>query len=201
MTAANTDILAKLPPQLLHSLREAFSVLDRDSNGHVDRSDVVEVLNSLGADTSSPSSTATFFPPGTPQTLTLPMFLNTLGNLLVRLSPPQELLNAFAAFDDDDSGQVDVADLKDAVTNTAPDPGVRNMTGRDLETAIEGYTGRRAFGRSHNIGLPGMKGLGGGGMGTTGQKKGDVFRYAEFVSIITGGNNGTGNGPAEGVKA
>lgn len=199
-TATNTDVQSKLPPQLLHSLREAFSVLDRDSDGHVDRSDVVEVLNSLGTDASSSAATASFFPPGAPQTLTLPAFLNSLGNLLVGLSPPQELLNAFAAFDDDDSGQVDVVDLRDAVANTAPDPGVRAMTGRDVDTAIEEHTGRRAFGRSHNVGLPAMKGIG-SGMNSAGQKKGDVFRYAEFVTSIAGGNNGNVNPQVEKVQA
>lgn len=110
-------------------------------------------------------------------------------------------MNAFAAFDDDDSGQVDVADLKDAVANTAPDAGVRTMTGRDVEIAIEGYVGRRAFGRSHNMGgLPGMKGLG-GAMGSAAQRKGDVFRYAEFVGSIMGGSNGNGNAQVERIQA
>ena len=193
--AANADVLSKLPPQLLHSLREAFSVLDRDSDGQVDRSDVVDVFSSLGLDSSS-SAAAPFFPPGSPQTMTLPAFLNALGSILMGLSPPQELINAFAAFDDDDSGQVDVAELKDALTNTAPDSGVRVLTGRDVDTAIEGFTGRRAFGRGHNIALPGMKGIG-NGMGISGQRKGDVFKYADFVGNITGGS---GNAQAEAIK-
>ncbi|KAL9113382.1 MAG: hypothetical protein Q9227_002423 [Pyrenula ochraceoflavens] len=194
-TAANADVLSRLPPQLLHSLREAFSVLDRDSDGQVDRSDVVDVLNSLGMDSSS-ATIAPFFPPGSPQTLTLPSFLNTLGTMLIGLSPPQELLNAFAAFDDDDSGQVDVSELKDALIHTAPDHGVRVLTERDVDTAIEGFTGRRAFGRGHNIALHGMKGMG-NGMGVVAQKKGDVFKYTDFVGNLVGGQT---NGQSEAIR-
>jgi Ca2+-binding EF-hand superfamily protein len=193
-----TDNLSKLPPQLLHSMREAFSVLDSNSAGYITASSVMETLSSLGLqDSINPSA---FFPPGQPHQLSLPQFLNQLANILVALSPQQELLNAFAAFDDDDSGQVDIAELSDALLNTAQDPGERALTEKDIERALDGFTGRRVFTRNA-VGIAGVKGLGPGpGNGLT-RKSGDVFRYQEFVGNLAGGPATVENGPGQTLQA
>jgi Ca2+-binding EF-hand superfamily protein len=193
-----SDNLSKLPPQLLHSMREAFSVLDSNSTGYLTASSVMETLSSLGLQDSINSSS--FFPANQPQQVSLPQFLNQLANILVALSPQQELVNAFAAFDDDDSGQVDIAELKDALLNTAQDPGERALTERDVERALDGFTGRRVFTRNA-VGIAGVKGLGSGvGNGPT-RKNGDVFRYQEFVGNLTGGPATVGNGQVQAVQA
>ncbi len=107
----------------------------------------------------------------------MPAFLNSLSNLLAPLSSQQELLNAFAAFDDDDSGQIDVAELRDALLHTSPEAGETALTEREIEKVMGNFMGRRAFG----------KGVG---------KRGEVFKYQEFVgSIIGGGNTDTEEGP------
>lgn len=122
---------------------------------------------------SSASAVSQFFPPGKPQTINMPSFLNTLSILLTPLSSQQELLNAFAAFDEDDSGQIDVKELKDALLHTSPEAGERAMTEREIEKVLEGFTGRRAFG----------KGMGHGA-------RGEVFRYPEFTASIMGSVDG-----------
>jgi Ca2+-binding EF-hand superfamily protein len=193
--APSSDNLSRLPPQLLHSMREAFSVLDHNNRGTISKSDVNETLSSLGI-----SDSSQFFPPGTSQQLSLPEFLNQLANILAELSPQQELLNAFSAFDDDDSGQVDAAELKDALLHTAPNAGERALSERDVEAILGangGFTGRRVFARNA-VGIAGVKGLNGSGGG---KKNGDVFRYQEFVGNLTGGGNGQATSAGEGVKA
>ncbi len=124
-------------------------------------------MYTAGQDSTS-SAVSQFFPPGQQQTLGMPAFLNTLSSLLAPLSSQQELLNAFAAFDDDDSGQVDVTELRDALLHTSPDVGERPLTEREVEKVVGSFTGRRTFG----------KGVG---------KRGEVFRYQEFVGSIIGG--------------
>jgi hypothetical protein len=42
------DTLSKIPPAQLREMREAFQVLDRDSDGQVIREDVVDILTNLG---------------------------------------------------------------------------------------------------------------------------------------------------------
>lgn len=123
------------------------------------------------------SDVSQFFPPSKPQTIALAAFLNSLAETLSELSPSPELLSAFSAFDDDDSGQVDWAELKSALLNTAPEPGERALTAADVDQIANGFTGRRAFNRNINAQL--------------GAKKGEVFKYQEFVSSIMGPNGGS----------
>ena len=125
------------------------------------------------------SDITAFFPPSTPQTVTLPAYLNSLASLLAALSPSSELLSAFSAFDEDDSGQVDLAELRDALLYTAPEPGETLLSERDIDKVMSGFTGRRAFGKNT-----------GGGMG----KRGEVFKYQEFVSSVAGGASVDGKG-------
>ena len=42
------DTLSKLPQAQVREMREAFQILDRDSDGQVNRDDVVDTLASLG---------------------------------------------------------------------------------------------------------------------------------------------------------
>ena len=178
---SQADPLSKLPPTLLHNLRESFSVLDANTTGSITPASVSETLSSLGI---QESNLAQFFPSGQSQQISLPQYLNQLASLLAALSPPQELLNAFSAFDDDDSGQIDVAELKSALLTTLPDPGEQRLAERDVDRALEGYTGRRILGRN-TTGISGVRGIN----NTPAAKRngGDVFRYQEFVANLTGG--------------
>ncbi|KAJ5787946.1 hypothetical protein N7457_002936 [Penicillium paradoxum] len=177
-----SDAAGKLPAHQVREIREAFQVLDRDNDGLVNKDDVIDVLTTLGQD-SSASTIARFFPPGTGQTMNFPNFLNTLSGLMASMSPSQELLNAFAAFDDDDNGQIDAAELRDALLHTAPEGGEERLTERQIDEVFSGFTGRPAF-----IGRGGKS----GGLG----KKGEVFQYHEFVRNVMGGENGN-NTPRE----
>ena len=121
------------------------------------------------------TATAQFFPPGAPQTLPLPTFLSTLSSLLAPLSSQTELINAFAAFDDHDSGEIDVGELKDALLHTAPDPGESGANAREVEEILGGFVGKKAFGKE-------MRGGGSAG-------RGEVFRYREWVGGLMGGED------------
>ncbi|BCS19013.1 putative calmodulin [Aspergillus puulaauensis] len=178
MMAASSDAAARLAPAQLREIREAFQVLDRDNDGFVDKEDVADVLVNVGQD---PSTLSQFFPPGSSSTINFPTFLNTLSQLLSPLSSRQELVNALAAFDEDDSGEVDVEELRDALLNTSPDDGERPLTDREINEVLSGFTGRKAFGGKLG------KAQGNG-------KRGEVLRYQEFVNTVTGG---TENGQAK----
>lgn len=136
----------------------------------MDSADVADMLSQLGLST-TPSMLAAYFPNGA-QSINLATYLSTLSDLLSGLSHPSELNAAFEAFDDGDDGQIDLGELKDALLHTAPEAGERKLTEREVDMVVEGFSGRRAFGK-------GGKGLG----------RGEVFRYQEFVSSVTGGGN------------
>ncbi len=166
---SETNALSKLQPAQVRELREGFQILDRDSDGVVDKDDVADMLNQLGLPASA-NDMAAFFPEDKP--MTMATFLNQISTLLATLSPPSELLNAFLAFDDDDSGQVDLAELRDALLHTTPDVGEEQLTPSEVDRVLGGFSGRRAFGKT-----------------MMGGKRGEVFKYQEFVNSIAGGND------------
>ncbi|APA10253.1 hypothetical protein SS1G_07304 [Sclerotinia sclerotiorum 1980 UF-70] len=173
------NAISKLSQAQVREMREGFQILDRDSDGQVGREDVADMLTQLGL-SSNASELAGYFPPSTPQTVTLPTFLNSLATLLCTLSPTPELLDAFSAFDEDDSGQVDYAELRDALINTAPDPGVKPLTEREVDRVMGGFTARKALSK-HT-----------GAMG--GARRQDVFKYQEFIANVAGGSGADGRG-------
>jgi Ca2+-binding EF-hand superfamily protein len=113
--------------------------------------------------------------------MNMALFLNSLATSLAALSPSSELLSAFSAFDDDDSGQIDLAELRDALLHTAPEPGEKALTAAEIDKVMTGFTGRRAFSKSKTAGLG---------------KRGEVFKYHDFVNSVVGGN-GNGDQPSE----
>lgn len=127
-----------------------------------------------------------FFPSSAPQTITLATFLNNVASSLAPLSPSAELASAFSAFDDDDSGQIDLAELRDALLHTAPEPGERALTAAEIDQVMSGFSGKRAFGGK-------VKGGGAAGFG----KRGEVFRYQDFVNSIDGGGHGNAGAAGE----
>lgn len=78
-------------------------------------------------------------------------------------------------------------ELKDALLRTAPENGEVPLTEREIEKITMPFSGRRAFGKDRGMGM-------GGGMGMG--KRGEVFRYQEFVQAVAGGS-GNGNGEKE----
>ena len=84
------------------------------------------------------------------------------------MSRPDELVSAFGAFDDEDNGQIDVADLRQALLHTAPERGnSMPLTERELEKAMSGFTGRKVFSKKN-------------------LSQGEIFRYQDFVAAVTG---------------
>lgn len=61
-------------------------------------------------------------------------------------------MNAFAAFDERDSGEIDVGELRDAVMHTAPEGGSRVLSAREVDEVVAGFVGRRAFGKGNPTG-------------------------------------------------
>lgn len=174
-------------------------MLDRDGDGFVDIEDVKDMLGQLGrqiksqcalqailiarliGETPSVHTLANYFPQtrGTGAgAMNLSSYLNGISSLLAPMSTPDELSAAFAALDDDDSGQIDVQSLRRAILQgemdeDMPYSGTGSMTEAQLDSVIRDFVGRRAFGRSA---------MG----GNAGSGRGDVFRWKEFVGAVSG---------------
>ncbi|KAF3937209.1 Calmodulin [Dactylella cylindrospora] len=140
-------------PQI-QELRESFQVLDKDGDGVINKDDLSAMLNSLGQEP-TPTLLSTYFS-HVPTPFNLASYLTTLTTHLSALSPRDDILAAFAAFDENDDGVVNLDLLKEALA----DMGMRED---EVEKACRGWTNK--------------KGLGMGG---------DKFRYREFVDTICG---------------
>ncbi|KJX96842.1 EF-hand like protein [Zymoseptoria brevis] len=162
-----------VPQPLLHSMRESFEVLDSSNLGTVTSAAISDMLSQLGLD-NKPAALRDFFPPNGPGQLNLARYLDILSAPLADLSQPEELRAAFEAFDVDDSGQIDVSILRDALLHTAPQPGedMTRLSEKEVDGILGEFAGRRAFGSK---GLNAAKG------------KGDVFKYRDFMANVSGG--------------
>ncbi|KAK0248687.1 hypothetical protein B0A54_12228 [Friedmanniomyces endolithicus] len=165
-----------LLPSLIHTLHESFHVLDPTASGHLTPATLTSTLEQLGLP-NDPSTLCEFFPPSGPAHLTLAKYLDSLSAPLASLSHPDELRAAFEAFDTDDSGQIDVGELRRALLSTAPEPGQEEserLSEREVDGILREFTSRRHFGGS-------------GFNGNRAVAKGEVFRYRDFMAGISGG--------------
>ncbi|KAK4982069.1 hypothetical protein LTR28_002824, partial [Elasticomyces elasticus] len=152
-------------------MRESFQVLNTSNSGSLRSADIAQMLDQLNLP-STPSALADFFPPQPSHTqqanasaVNLARYLDILCAPLAALSREDELAAAFAAFDVDDSGQIDVEELRDALLHTAPEPGMGGEGERaavrlgdgEIDGILGGFAGRRAFGAK---GLGAAKGKG-----------------------------------------
>lgn len=154
-------------------MRESFEVLDSNNSGSVTSASVASMLEQMGME-HHPGALRDFFLPNAPAQLNLARYLDTLSAPLAELSASEELMAAFSAFDVDDSGQIDVAELRRAVLGTAPELGEEDyrMNERDVDAILGEFSGRRAFG---------AKGV------NVAKGRGEVFRYRVFMGAVTGG--------------
>ncbi|KAF1815551.1 hypothetical protein P152DRAFT_390678, partial [Eremomyces bilateralis CBS 781.70] len=171
------DAISHLPAPLLHTMRESFSVLDRNNTGVITAADVSDMLSQLGLE-HHPTALSGYFAPTSATTLNLATYLNLLATPMQGASEAMELKEALAAFDEDDSGQVDVRELREALLTTAPEEGERALGEREVEKVLGEFSGRRAFSRNKGFGKVGVAG------------KGEVFKYHEFVNAVCGGGSG-----------
>lgn len=154
-------------------MRESFEVLDSSNTGSISSASVASMLEQMGLP-NTPADVREFFPPNAPAQLNLARYLDTLSAPFSDLSQAHELAAAFSAFDVDDSGQIDVAQLRTALLNTAPEPGEQmdKLSEKEIDGILGEFAGRRAFGAK---GMHAAKG------------KGEVFRWREFMGTISGG--------------
>ncbi|KNE94112.1 hypothetical protein PSTG_12541 [Puccinia striiformis f. sp. tritici PST-78] len=112
-------------PKQVQTFKEAFSMIDQDSDGWITEADLKTMLTSLGqAPTpkllnSLLSSRPSTFPPAKPdsmdynQGLNFTTFLTMMSEKLLELNPESELIEAFECFDEDDKGTTDGKELRE----------------------------------------------------------------------------------------
>ncbi|OAV93209.1 hypothetical protein PTTG_05594 [Puccinia triticina 1-1 BBBD Race 1] len=112
-------------PKQVQTFKEAFSMIDQDSDGWITEADLKTMLTSLGQAptpkllSSLLSSRPSTFPPAKPdstdynQGLNFTTFLTMMSEKLLELDPEAELMEAFECFDEHDKGTIDGKELRE----------------------------------------------------------------------------------------
>lgn len=95
-------------------LKEAFSLIDHDTDGFIDREDLKDMLGSLGQ---SPSEEyIEDMIAEAPGSINFTMFLTLMGEKLSGTDPEHEILQAFESFDEGGSGMCNAEELREWMT-------------------------------------------------------------------------------------
>lgn len=96
-------------------LKEAFSLIDHDTDGFIDREDLNDMLASLGQ-----SPTEEYIEDmisEAPGSINFTMFLTLMGEKLSGTDPEHEILQAFESFDESGTGLVNAEELREWMTS------------------------------------------------------------------------------------
>lgn len=95
-------------------LKEAFSLIDHDTDGFIDREDLNDMLASLGQ-----SPTEEYIEDmiaEAPGSINFTMFLTLMGEKLSGTDPEHEILQAFECFDESGTGMCNAEELREWMT-------------------------------------------------------------------------------------
>ncbi|RSH88721.1 hypothetical protein EHS25_002948 [Saitozyma podzolica] len=107
---ASGGAFTQFTPQQIKQFKEAFSMIDQDGDGRVTEGDLKVMLSNLGQ-TPTPSLLSRLLttPSGTrSDSINFTQFLTMMGDHLRQLDAEADLVEAFACFDEEDKGWVDV---------------------------------------------------------------------------------------------
>lgn len=94
--------------------KEAFSMIDHDSDGFIDKEDLKDMLASLGQNPTDEYVDDMIAE--APGTINFTMFLTLFGEKMSGTDPEHEILQAFESFDLDNTGFVNADVLREAMT-------------------------------------------------------------------------------------
>ncbi|KAI1308946.1 Myosin regulatory light polypeptide 9 [Mortierella claussenii] len=110
----NSNVFAMFDQKQIVELKEAFSLIDHDTDGFIDREDLKDMLASLGQ-----SPTEEYIEDmisEAPGSINFTMFLTLMGEKLSGTDPEHEILQAFECFDEDGSGMCNAEELREWMT-------------------------------------------------------------------------------------
>ncbi|GAB5587696.1 hypothetical protein Unana1_02596 [Umbelopsis nana] len=110
----NSNVFAMFDQQQIIEFKEAFSIMDADHDGFVCAEDLEEVFQQLGQP-ATPQQIQKMLSE-TPGAINFTVFLTLMGEKLSGTDPENEILQAFAAFDDTGKGYINAEDLREFMT-------------------------------------------------------------------------------------
>ncbi|KAI8816531.1 uncharacterized protein EV422DRAFT_287840 [Fimicolochytrium jonesii] len=110
----NSNIFAMFDQSQIASFKEAFSLIDHDSDGFIDKEDLKDMFASLGYPTdSSTDNMIDAMIAEAPGSINFTMFLTLMGEKMSGTDPELEILQAFESFDEGKTGTIDAEVLRE----------------------------------------------------------------------------------------
>jgi Ca2+-binding EF-hand superfamily protein len=110
----NSNVFAMFDQKQIAEFKEAFSIMDHDSDGFIDREDLKDMLASLGQNPSEAYIDAMINE--APGSINFTMFLTLMGEKMSGTDPEHEILNAFECFDEEGNGRINADQLREYLT-------------------------------------------------------------------------------------
>ena len=110
----NSNIFAMFDQKQIGEFKEAFSIIDHDNDGFIDKEDLKDMLGSLGQNVNDEYIDSMLSE--APGSINFTMFLTLMGEKMNGTDPELEILQAFECFDDG-SGMINAEDLREFLCN------------------------------------------------------------------------------------
>ncbi|XP_077991990.1 myosin regulatory light chain 2, smooth muscle major isoform-like [Glandiceps talaboti] len=110
---ATSNVFAMFDQSQIQEFKEAFTLIDQNRDGFIDKEDLHDMFASMGKD---PQQAVLAEMVGdAPGPINFTMFLTLFGEKLNGTDPEETIRNAFKTLDEDASGLIHEDDLKDAL--------------------------------------------------------------------------------------
>ncbi|KAG0266177.1 Myosin regulatory light chain 12B [Actinomortierella ambigua] len=114
-------------------LKEAFSMIDHDTDGFIDREDLKDMLASMGQPHDDVYVDEMISE--APGSINFTMFLTLMGEKLSGTDPEHEILQALESFDEGGTGYVNAEELREWLTTVGD-----RMTDEEVDIMFKGAT-------------------------------------------------------------
>lgn len=111
---ATSNVFAMFDQAQIQEFKEAFNMIDQNRDGFIDKEDLHDMLASLGKDPKE--DYLELMMNEAPGPINFTMFLTLFGERLQGTDPEDVIKNAFACFDEDNTGYVNEERLRDLLT-------------------------------------------------------------------------------------
>ncbi|ORZ35369.1 hypothetical protein BCR44DRAFT_53412 [Catenaria anguillulae PL171] len=113
----NSNVFAMFDQRQIAEFKEAFSHIDHDQDGFIDKDDLKDTLASLGQNPPEQYFDDMIADAPGNGTINFTIFLTLFGERMSGTDPEAEILQAFEAFDEKKTGFIDADILRDALTS------------------------------------------------------------------------------------
>lgn len=127
----SSSLYTAFSPKQIQGFKEAFNMIDTDSDGLITTADIATMLSNLGLD-ASPSSLSSYFK-GASKDVNFTQFLTMFGEHLAELDDQTVLMEAFECFDEKDVGKIDAHELRFWLSQVGD-----KMSDREIDRLLSG---------------------------------------------------------------